>query len=73
MMNASLVQHTSVRDETLAVLTRLGATESALAGEGIPATSPITGELILARFHLHHPGTILVVSATWPAAPAFPA
>jgi aldehyde dehydrogenase (NAD+) len=46
MMNASLVQRTSVRDETLAILTRLGATESALAGEGIPATSPITGELI---------------------------
>ena len=46
MMNASLVHRTSVRDEALAILTRLGATESALAGEGIPATSPITGELI---------------------------
>ena len=46
MMNASLVQRTSVRDEALAILSRLGATESALAREGIPASSPITGELI---------------------------
>ncbi len=47
MMNASLVQRTSVSDEALAILSRLGATESALAREGIPATSPITGELII--------------------------
>jgi aldehyde dehydrogenase (NAD+) len=46
MMNASLVQRASVRDGALAILSRLGVTESALAREGIPASSPITGELI---------------------------
>ena len=46
MMNASLVQRTSVRDEALAILSRLGVTESAFTREGIAATSPITGELI---------------------------
>ena len=46
MMNASLVQRTSVRDEALAMLSRLGASESAFAREGVPASSPITGELI---------------------------
>jgi aldehyde dehydrogenase (NAD+) len=46
MMNASLVQRPSVRDEALAILSRLGVTESAFAREGIAATSPITGELI---------------------------
>ena len=45
-MNASLVQLTSVRDEGLAILSRLGVTKSALAPEGLPASSPITGELI---------------------------
>jgi aldehyde dehydrogenase (NAD+) len=45
-MNASLVQRTSVRDEALAILSRLGVTKSALAREGIPASSPISGELI---------------------------
>ena len=45
-MNDSPVQHASVRDEALAILSRLGVTESAFAREGIPATSPITGELI---------------------------
>ena len=46
MMNASLVQRTSVGDEALTILSRLGATESAFAREGIAATSPITGEVI---------------------------
>ena len=46
MMNASLAQRTSVRDEALAILSRLGVTESAFTREGIAATSPITGELI---------------------------
>ena len=45
-MNASLVQRILVRDEALAVLSRLGVTQSAFAGEGIAALSPITGELI---------------------------
>ena len=46
MMSVSLVQCTSVRDEALAILAKLGAKESAFAPEGIAATSPITGELI---------------------------
>ena len=37
MMNASLVQRTSVRDEALAILSRLGVPESAFAREGLPA------------------------------------
>jgi aldehyde dehydrogenase (NAD+) len=45
-MNTSLVQPTSVRDEALAILSRLEAPESAFAHAGIAATSPITGELI---------------------------
>jgi aldehyde dehydrogenase (NAD+) len=46
MTKASVVQHPSVRDEALAILSRLGAPESTLAREGAPASSPITGELI---------------------------
>jgi hypothetical protein len=45
-MNTSLVQPASVRDEALAILSRLEAPESAFAREGIAASSPITGELI---------------------------
>src|SRR5271166_2153217 len=45
-MNTSLVQHTSVHDEALAILSQLGAPESAFARAGIPVSSPITGELI---------------------------
>jgi len=45
-MNASLVQSTSVCDETLGILSRLGTPESALAREGLAVSSPITGELI---------------------------
>ena len=45
-MNASLVERTSVRDEALAILSRLGTPESAFAREGLLVLSPITGELI---------------------------
>ena len=45
-MNASLVERTSVRDEALAILSRLGTPESAFAREGLMVLSPITGELI---------------------------
>src|SRR5271155_1224593 len=45
-MDASLVQSTSVRDEALGILSRLGVPQSAFAGDGIMALSPITGELI---------------------------
>jgi acyl-CoA reductase-like NAD-dependent aldehyde dehydrogenase len=46
MMNGSSVQHTSVRNEALAILSRLGVPESTFAREGIASSSPITGEVI---------------------------
>jgi aldehyde dehydrogenase (NAD+) len=46
MTGASLAERTSVRDEALAILSRLGVPQSAFARAGIPASSPITGELI---------------------------
>ena len=45
-MDAALVQPTSVRDEALGILSRLGAPQSAFAREGVTALSPITGEII---------------------------
>ena len=45
-MDAALVQPTSVRDEALGILFRLGAPQSAFAREGVTALSPITGEII---------------------------
>src|ERR1700720_4183486 len=45
-MDAALVQLTSVRDEALDILSRLGAPQNAFAREGVMALSPITGELI---------------------------
>jgi aldehyde dehydrogenase (NAD+) len=45
-MSTSLVQAARVRDEALAILSRLGALESAFSHAGIAASSPITGELI---------------------------
>ena len=38
-----------VRDDALAILNRLGVPESALAAHGLPARSPITGEVVAAR------------------------
>jgi aldehyde dehydrogenase (NAD+) len=46
IMNVSSVQHPSVRDEALAILSRLGVPESTFAREGIASSSPITGEVI---------------------------
>jgi aldehyde dehydrogenase (NAD+) len=45
-MNASPIQRTSVSDETLAILSRLGVPENAFAREGLKVSSPITGETI---------------------------
>jgi L-aminoadipate-semialdehyde dehydrogenase len=45
-MNGSSVQHTSVRNEALAILSRLGVPEITFAREGIASSSPITGEVI---------------------------
>src|SRR3984893_5888318 len=45
-MSTSLVQGASVREEALTILSGLGAPGSAFARDGIPAVSPITGELI---------------------------
>src|SRR5215470_10578987 len=46
IMDAALVQPTSVRDEALGILSRLGVPQSAFARQGVLASSPITGELI---------------------------
>src|SRR5262249_55870099 len=46
IMDAALVQSTSVRDEALGILSRLGVPQSAFGREGVLASSPITGELI---------------------------
>src|ERR1700722_13797283 len=45
-MNMSLIQPALVRDEALAILSRLGVPGSAFTRDGIAANSPITGELI---------------------------
>ena len=45
-MDAALIEATLVRDEALAILSRLGVPQSAFADEGVMALSPITGELI---------------------------
>src|SRR5450432_1805317 len=45
-MSTSSIQGASVRDEALAILSRLGVPGSAFAGAGVPAVSPITGERI---------------------------
>jgi aldehyde dehydrogenase (NAD+) len=43
--NAS-ARRPSVRDEALAALSRLGVPDSAFSSEGLPAVSPVTGEVI---------------------------
>ena len=45
-MSASLAQRITVRDDTLAILARLGVPDSVFASEGQPASSPITGEIM---------------------------
>jgi aldehyde dehydrogenase (NAD+) len=45
-MTDSVVRHTSVREEALAILSRLGALDGAFARDGLAARSPITGEVI---------------------------
>ena len=45
-MNILPNQHASIRDEALAILSRLGTPNSAFAREGLAVSSPITGELI---------------------------
>jgi aldehyde dehydrogenase (NAD+) len=46
MTNASSTQCGSAREETLAILYRLGVPASALVGGDLPVASPITGEII---------------------------
>jgi aldehyde dehydrogenase (NAD+) len=46
MTGTAAVQSTSVRDEALAILARLGVPERTLAGAGLAASSPITGEVV---------------------------
>ncbi len=45
-MTESAASHTSVRDESIRILGRLGVPESVFAAEGLAARSPITGESI---------------------------
>src|SRR5882757_1430553 len=45
-MNTSLAQPASIRDDALAILSRIGVPGSEFTREGIPASSPITGEII---------------------------
>jgi aldehyde dehydrogenase (NAD+) len=45
-MNTPIVQTAGVRDEALAILRRLGLSASAFDGAGMPAISPINGEVI---------------------------
>ena len=47
MTGASVGQRMSVRDEAVAILSRLGVPQGAFARTGIAASSPITGELIV--------------------------
>jgi L-aminoadipate-semialdehyde dehydrogenase len=69
-MNASLVQRTSVCDEALGILSRLGTPESAFAREGLMVSSPITGELIT---HVRVTGPKEASAAIGRAAKAFDA
>src|ERR1700730_4514535 len=60
MMNVSSVKHTSVRNEALAILSRLGVPESTFAHEGIASSSPITGEVIT-HVRITRPGEVSAV------------
>src|SRR6266567_210800 len=70
MMNAPLVQRMSVRDEALAILSRLGVPESAFAPAGLAASSPITSETIA---HVRITSPAQVSAAIGEAARAFEA
>jgi aldehyde dehydrogenase (NAD+) len=70
MGDASLAGRASVRDEGLAILARLGVPENVFAPEGLPATSPITGEIIA---HVAITGPQQVRAAIGRAADAFDA
>lgn len=45
-MNTFSVQQTSVRDEALAILSRLGTPDRVFVREGLAVSSPITGEIV---------------------------
>ncbi len=47
MVKVATSEGASVREEALAILSQLGVPESAWARDGLPAFSPITGELIV--------------------------
>jgi aldehyde dehydrogenase (NAD+) len=70
MGNASPAGRASVRHEALAILSRLGVPQSAFAQEGLPASSPITGEVIA---HVGITSPQQVRAATGRAAQAFDA
>jgi len=68
MMNVASVEHTSVRNEALATLSRLGVPQSTFAREGLAASSPITGEVIT---HVRIAGPQEASTAIGQAAQAF--
>jgi len=70
MTGATLAERISVRDETLAILSRLGVPDSAFAREGLPASSPITGERVT---HVRITGLQEASTAIGRAAQAFQA
>ncbi len=70
MGNAPTAGRESVRDEGLAILSRLGVPEGAFAHEGLAASSPITGEIIA---HVGITGPQGVRAAIGRAAAAFDA
>jgi aldehyde dehydrogenase (NAD+) len=70
MTGASLAERISVGGEALAILSRLGVPQSAFARAGLPASSPITGELIT---HVRITGADEASAAIGRAAQAFEA
>ena len=61
-MDTALVQATSVRDEALGILSRLGVPQSAFAREGVLASSPITGE-VMAHVRITTPEEVSTIIA----------
>jgi aldehyde dehydrogenase (NAD+) len=75
-MNTSVLQTAPVREEALAIMRRLGLSANAIDGPGIPAISPITGEVIAdVRTITAEEASVIIgravqAFATWRAIPA---
>lgn len=70
VMTAPLIPSTSVREEALAILSRLGVPESAYARDDLAAASPITGKVIT---HVTAASPRVVATTIGQAAEAFEA